>query len=168
MIDSGKILVPIGFPVYLTLPDNKHTPAKTLQLLCHALIPFFVALYFCLPEVDVASRHPETGTAFMPVPETSVDKNHRPVLWEHHIRMSGKTSVILPVPESHVKQILPYKDLRLGVLSVNLGHVVMALLRRKFIHLYEWYTRQFFRQTIQMLSIICKCNRKKSEILHFS
>ena len=168
MIDRIQIPVPVGFAVNLTLPDNNNTPAKTLQFLCHTCISFLVALYLCLPEVYVASRHPETGTALMPVPETAVDKYNSPVFRKDHVRMAWQALVILPVPETLAEQVLTDKNLRFGVFSVYLRHVVMALFWCEFIHLFEWYTQWFFRQTIHVLSAGFKSNRKNPEKLHSS
>jgi hypothetical protein len=53
-----------------------------------------VALKFFIPEGFVAFRDGGVFTAFMPVPETAVDKNHCPVLRQYDIRFVGQGVVL--------------------------------------------------------------------------
>lgn len=58
------------------------------------------------------------------MPETSIDKNHHPILPEYNIRFARKPSEIYTIPEPIPKQKPPDKHLRFCILALYHGHVV--------------------------------------------
>jgi hypothetical protein len=63
----------------LAFPDHDHTPTQTPQ---NGLIPsitFDVALQLHRPKFAIRGRKGSLRAALVPVPEASMDENHRPV-----------------------------------------------------------------------------------------
>jgi len=62
----------------------------------------------------------------MLVPEATVYKHDSFVFWQYNIRFSGKCLVVKAIAQAAGMQELAYQQLRLGILSFNLRHVVAA------------------------------------------
>ena len=61
------------------------------------------------------------------MPETAIDKYTGAVLTEYHVRFAWQTWIIKSVSETMTPQVTSYHQLRLCVLTMDGGHVVMAL-----------------------------------------
>ena len=77
--------------------------------------------------IPTRPRQMRIPASFMPVPETTIDKDNRPILPQHDIGMTGQTGMVQPVPESSRKQIFSDYHFRLGILAADSSHTPMTL-----------------------------------------
>lgn len=68
-----------------------------------------VGAYFLFPKFRIVLRPHKIVTTLMPMPETTVYKDHRLIFGKNNIRFSWKTSVIFSVSESLRKQVFSDK-----------------------------------------------------------
>ena len=71
-------------------PDDNDMPASLLQRGLFFFITLDVALEFLRPEFHVGFRHRGDFAAFVAMPETAVDENHRMPFGQNDIGMSGQ------------------------------------------------------------------------------
>ena len=102
-------------------------PAHGGELTAHLPVPFLVPLHLIDPERRVSLRHRVTFAALVPVPETAVDEDTRPVLPHHDVRFPRKTRMIQTIAEAMPPQPFPHHHLRLGILAVDGSHIGVAL-----------------------------------------
>jgi hypothetical protein len=69
----------------------------------------------------------------MPMPETPIHENARPVFPHYHIRLPRQTRVIQPITIPVFPQILTHHHLRFRILTVNGSHIGMTLLWGEFV-----------------------------------
>ena len=71
-------------------PNDNDMPARLLQRGLLLFIAFNVAFEFLRPEFHIRFRHCGDFAAFMAMPETTVDENHRMPFGQNDIGMSGQ------------------------------------------------------------------------------
>ncbi len=59
----------------------------------------------------------------MPVPETTVDKDRRPVLWQRDVRPSRQIAAMEPEPEARRVQRFADSNLRTCIAATDASHV---------------------------------------------
>ena len=89
-----------------------------------------VGAYFLFPKFRIVLRPHKIVTTLMPMPETTVYKDHRLIFGKNNIRFSWKTSVIFSVSESLRKQVFSDKFFWFSILSTNTGHIIASGFRR--------------------------------------
>lgn len=114
--------------VQFAFPDDDDRPSMGLQLPPDLLVPRLVARDLRRPEFRVRLGHRVLVAAFVPMPETPMDKHHRPIARKHDVGGAGQPPVIHPIPEPLPPQRVPEPDFRLRIGGVDGGHVRMALL----------------------------------------
>ena len=102
-------------------------PAHGGELAAHLPVPFLVPLHLIDTERRVSLRHRVTFAALVSVPETTVDKDARPVLPHHDVGFPRKARMIQTVTEAMSPQPFPHHHLRLGVFAVDGSHIGVAL-----------------------------------------
>ena len=70
-------------------PDSDHLPSLGFQAPVDFFIPLHVLLQLFLPKIPVVLRHCKMLRAF--VPEAAVNKNHRLLADEHHVRLPDQS-----------------------------------------------------------------------------
>ena len=114
----------------LALPDDDAIPAHRRQLLAHLLVALTVAADLCLPELRARLRHDEIPAPLVPVPETPVDEDTRPVLAHHDVRLPRQPRMAQPIAEPVPPQIPAHHHLRPRVPTPDRRHIPAPLLRR--------------------------------------
>lgn len=92
------------------------------------LVSAAVALDFVGPETDIGFRNGIVPTAFVSVPEASVDENDSAVFWQDDIRCARKGADILAEAETSAEQFPAYRDLRIRVFRPDVRHTFVSLL----------------------------------------
>ena len=126
MVEGVEGLFPVG-GFKLTFPDSNAMPSHVSKPFLLLNVPFPVAVYLPLPEVDICFRHPEEAASLVAVPEAAVDKDHRMVFAQHDVGMSGQTWVVQPEPVTMSEEKSSYCQFRFGVLAAYGSHVVVPL-----------------------------------------
>ena len=103
-------------------------PAETAQLDAFFDIALFVAFYFLLPELAIALGQHEVLTAFVPVPEASVNEDDGAVLAQHYVGGAGQALDIYAVAVAVGMQVAAHNQLGLGVLALDARHAPVPLL----------------------------------------
>jgi len=85
------------------LPNNCHPPALSAQLLDMPRVACNVPLKFSSPELPICLGSGCITTAFVLVPETTVNEYHRLVFWEDQIWRARKTSRVQSIAEPFSK-----------------------------------------------------------------
>ncbi len=99
----------------MALPDYMNAPTKTSEVLNNALIAFDVPLELVLPEslpTLGCVGHPATP---MPVPKTTMYKDHSAVLRQNDVRFSRQVSTTQREPKSHRVQTGSHTSLRQSI-----------------------------------------------------
>ena len=118
-------------------PDDNHMPAGLLQGGLLFLIAFNVALEFLRPEFHIRFRHCGDFAAFMAMPETTVDENHRMPFGQNDIGMSGQFRRMKAVAKAQRMQMMTHDQFRLRVLRPDFAHGFAAFFWRDGIHIVE-------------------------------
>lgn len=113
--------------VQFAFPHDDDRPPMGLQLPPDLLIPRLIACHLCRPELRIRLRHRILAAPLVPMPEAPIDKHHRPIPRQHHIRTPRQPPVIHPIPKPPPPQLMPENNLRLRVGGMNRSHVSMAL-----------------------------------------
>ena len=93
--------------VQLTFPHDDDRPTMGLQLPPDLLIPRLIARHLRRPELRIRLRHRILAAPLMPMPEAPMDKHHRPIPRQHHIRTPRQPPVIHPIPKPPPPQLVP-------------------------------------------------------------
>gem|GEM_PF-2958283 len=101
----------------LAFPDRYAMPTHFCKLALFLQVTATIALYLCFPETHVCLWKHIILTAFMPVPETTVDKDYRAILAQHNIGMTRKTRMVKPIAKASAEKIFPNQYFRFGTLS---------------------------------------------------
>ena len=108
-----------------------------------------VGAYFLFPKFRIVLWPHKIVTALMPVPETTVYKDHSLIFGKNNIRFSWKPSVIFSVSESLRKQVFSDKFFWFSILSTNnylcyYGYVIVqeGLYMRLWFCFYSKYRQQ--------------------------
>ena len=89
----------------------------------------FITFNLRHPEVSVCLRDGELLTAFVTVPETTIDEDTGTVLAQHHIGFARKQRMVQTVSEAVVPKIPADYHFGFRILALNSSHVVVALYR---------------------------------------
>jgi len=108
-------------------PDDCHAPAKRVEHLHMAPVAIDIPLKFLPPELFVGLGRGCVAAAFMPVPETTVDEHHRPVLREHKIGGAWQLAHMKSISKPSGEKKGAKRSFRPGVLSANARHHAAAL-----------------------------------------
>ena len=100
----------------LAFPDRYAMPTHFCKLALFLQVTVTIALYLCSPETHVCLWKHIILTAFMPVPETTVDKDNRAILAQHNIWMTRKTRMVKPIAKASAEKILPNQYFRFSTL----------------------------------------------------
>ena len=98
------------FRFQLALPNRDAMPTHGCKFPLFVLVSDSIPLYFIPPEFHIGLGQYIILKPLMPVPETAVHENDRPILPEYQIRMPRKTRMIQPVPEPTTEQKFPYQQ----------------------------------------------------------
>lgn len=115
----------------LALPDDDDIPALRLQLAPDFLVSLLVPSHLGRPELSVGLGDSVVIAALVAMPEASVYKDNRPVLWQRDIWFSRQISFIDPVAEPQAPKSTTQLQLRLRRRGVYSCHVAMALVGSK-------------------------------------
>ncbi len=116
------------FPFNRTPPDCENPPALILELPAIARINLPVAVNFISPELFPGCG-PLEQIAIVPVPETTVYKNHSIIFREDQVGLSWQTFVVKFVTESFGEKRLTNKQFRPGIFALHIGHTPPSLFR---------------------------------------
>ncbi len=108
-------------------PDDGHAPAKSMEHFYVARIAIDILLEFLPPELSVCLGSRRVATAFVSVPETSVDENNRPVLGEHKVGGAGKIFYMKSISKPSGEKKGTKCSFRPGVLPSDARHHATAL-----------------------------------------
>ncbi len=86
-----------------------------------------IPLKFLPPELLVGPRSSCVATAFMAVPEATVDEHHRPVLREHKVGRAGQLAHMKSISKPSGEKKGAKRSFRPSVLSANARHHAAAL-----------------------------------------
>ena len=109
----------------LTLPDDGPLPPGNSQIGVVFPVSLNVPGYFRLPVFDVAGRHPGAFAA-MPMPETAMNEDGRPVLRQHQVGLARQILAVQSEPESRSVQGAPNEQLSRRVLALDPSHDAAA------------------------------------------
>ena len=112
-------------------------PAGLLQRGLFFFVTFDVALEFLRPEFHVRFRHCGDFAAFMAMPETTIDENHRMPFGQNDIGMSGQFRRVKAVAKAQRMQMMAHDQFRFRVLRPDFAHGFAALFWRNGIHIVE-------------------------------
>lgn len=115
-----------------TLPNGHHPPAGFQQLSYFPTVPFSVSFDLRNPEFGSGCRK-TAETATMPVPETTVDKDHGPARRKDQVRSTWKGFDVQPVPITSCMEKPPNEHLRFRVTSFHAGHETTAFFWGQFV-----------------------------------
>ena len=101
----------------LAFPNRYTMPTHFCKLALFLQVTVTIAPNLCLPKLHICLWKHIILTAFMPMPETTVDKDYRAILAQHYIRMTRKTRMVKPIAKAPAEKILPNQYLRLRTLS---------------------------------------------------
>lgn len=101
--------------IQLALPNRDAMPAHGCKFPLFVLVSNSISLYFIPPEFHISLGQYIIPAPFMPVPETTVHEDDRPILPKYKIRMSGKPWIIQPIPKPTAEQKLPYQQFRFRI-----------------------------------------------------
>ncbi len=93
-----------GTGLQITFPDRDDGPAVCLQRRPISSIPFDITIELVLPEFGSRGGCCGVPAAFMPMPETAVDKDRSVVFRQNDIGFSGKVFRMKPEPETGTVQ----------------------------------------------------------------
>lgn len=88
----------------LTLPYGQNGPASGLKRGLVACIAAYIGVELLLPEVPPRRGHGRVPAAWMPVPETAVDKDGGLIFRQNYIGAAGKLLRVKPEPEACAMQ----------------------------------------------------------------
>lgn len=88
----------------LAFPNRYAMPTHFCKLALFLQVTVTIALNLCSPEIHICLWKHIILTAFMPVPETTVDKDYRAILAQHNIRMTRKTRMVKPIAKAPTKR----------------------------------------------------------------
>lgn len=97
-------------------PNDSDTPAIGGQFRNRPFVPRLIGTELLIPELLACLRQAEEWTAFMPVPKTPMDENDGSPLRQDNVRLSGEFRSMKPIAEALPPKVLPYLQLRPGVL----------------------------------------------------
>lgn len=115
-------------------------------------IALYVGAYFLFPKFRIVLRPHKIVTTLMPMPETTVYKDHSLIFGKNNIRFSWKPSVIFSVPESLRKQVFSDKFFWFSILSTDSG---AACIRGTRFRVRSWGPLLSFLS--QMSRVIVRC-----------
>ena len=101
----------------LAFPDRYAMPTHLCKLALFLQVTVTIALYLCSPETHICLWKHIILTAFMPMPETTVDKDYRAILAQHNIRMTRKTRMVKSIAKAPAEKIFPNQYFRFSTLS---------------------------------------------------
>jgi len=84
----------------LTLPQDQHLPARFSQSRFDTLVPGHIGGEFSVPKSGTGFGRRRSRTAFVSVPEASVNENDRAQPREYKIRAAGQISPVKSIAES--------------------------------------------------------------------
>lgn len=100
----------------LAFPNRNAMPTHLCKFALFLQVTVTIAINLCFPEIHVCLWKHIILTAFMPVPETTVDKDYRAILAQHYIRMTRKTRMVKPIAKAPAEKILPNQYFRFSTL----------------------------------------------------
>lgn len=109
------------------LPDNSHTPAKSLKRLHVSPVAVDIPHEFSFPEIFVTSWCGGVAAAFVSMPEAAVDEYSCPVLWEYEVRRAGQFSDMKSIAKPLSEEKRAKGSFWPSVLSANTRHHPAAL-----------------------------------------
>jgi len=107
----------------LAFPNGDDFPAELFEVAGVVFIVGDVALKLLFPEGLVAFWSRGVFAAFVPVPETAVDKDDGFILWQNNVRLAGEAFDILPEAVSGAVQQRADENFRLRILPANPRHI---------------------------------------------
>lgn len=109
------------------LPDDCDAPAESVEHLRMAPVASDISLEFLPPEIFIGPGSGCVAAAFMSVPEATMDKHHRPVLWEHKVGGAGQSPHMKSISKTPREKKGAKYPFRPSVLSANARHHAAAL-----------------------------------------
>lgn len=128
-------------------PDDCHAPAKRVEHLHMASVAIDIPLKFLPPELLVGPGSSCVAAAFMPVPETTMDEHHRPVLREHKVGRAGQLAHMKSISKPSGEKKGAKRSFRPGVLSANVRHHAAALRCGRDTHGLRGISPEYLRKT---------------------
>lgn len=105
--------------VNFALPDDHHPPPDFPEFSPHDPVSFHIPLKLPAPEIDPCLRHVTKAAALVPVPETAVNQNNRPVTRQNNIGAAGQVRNVEAKPVAKAVEDRANRQLRLGVAAAN-------------------------------------------------
>lgn len=153
--------------VYFTLPNDNDAPAQRRQSLLVAHVALRVPAQFLFPKFAPMLRNRRLRTILVPMPETSVHENHRPILLQHNVGRSRKRPVTQPKPKPRRMKQRTHTPLRPRVAAANARHVARPRFRRNLVRHAAHSPglsrqNQFFTHSAATLGIRFVCPRPRA------
>jgi hypothetical protein len=118
----------------LAFPNRNNLPASLLK---SSLVPHItadIAGPLFTPELGPCFRNNATPATLMTVPEAAMHEDHRPMLYEHDVRLPRQLFSMQSVSVTEGVQQRPDAHFRPSIPGLNRGHVPAALFRGVNIH----------------------------------
>ena len=125
--------------LHLALPEDDDMPSRRRQRGVLLLVPRYVPLELCLPELHVRLWRRRRLASFVAMPEAAVHKDDRVPLWKHDIGMSRQFGGMKTVTEAQRVQMTMHKHLRLRVLRLDMAHLLALLFLSGFEIIYRYF-----------------------------
>lgn len=116
-----------SFLLQLTFPNDNYRPIPCFKLSPDFLVSLLIPRNLLDPKLGVRLGDGVFLTAFVSVPEASVNEHHRTMLRKYEIGGTRQPFVVLPVSESPSPQLMSQLHFRLGRRGTDSGHVAMTL-----------------------------------------
>lgn len=128
-------------------PDDCHAPAKRVEHLHMAPVAIDIPLKFLPPELLVGPRSSCVATTCMPVPKTTVDEHHRPVLREHKVGGARQLAYMKSISKPSGEKKGAKRSFRPSVFSANARHHAAALRCGRDAHCLRGIPPEYLRKT---------------------
>lgn len=115
-------------------PDDEYLPAEPAKLSGNPPVSLHICGELSRPELIPGFRCVRVTASAVPVPETAVDKDDRPVSGQHYVGTAGQRLRMQPEAVTQPVQDGPYGALGIRVLPADSGHVPAASFLGQAVH----------------------------------
>ncbi len=124
----------IGISLNVTLPHHDDTPTGPPQCNAVSLVTKYVSRELFRPKSFSRLGHRRRLAPLVPVPETTVNKYHGTILWQHDVGPPRQVTAMKHEPKTRAMQHGPNDQFRLGVRGSNPRHDHRTFGFRPYIH----------------------------------
>ena len=117
----------------LTFPNAYYSPSGEFEINIVGIVTSNIHRDLMSPEINIRLWQTEILAPLMPMPKTSIDKNHSLIFSKDNIRRSRQPFVVDTITQSPREKILPHNHLRLRIFPLYGRHIPTPLLRRLYV-----------------------------------